>query len=348
MRKSLVPPTLRLRPDAEGIATAASLLQQGEVVAFPTETVYGLGGNGLDAEAVGRIFEAKGRPAEDPLIVHLPSTELIGQVASVFPDEARLLAARFWPGPLTMVLPKLPAVPDRVTAGLGSVGVRVPSHPLAQALLRAAGLPLAAPSANLFSRPSPTSAQHVLDDLDGRIAAVLNGGATEIGVESTIVDLANGEPRILRAGGVSQEALEETLARPVPFATGKQAGPQVAPGLLEVHYSPRTPLMLIEGEPAMARQRLGEEIAKAVATGERVGVLLLAEDRELAPPGVAVELMGSWEDPGQSATRLYGALRSLDRQGLERLLVRDLAPATGLGAALADRLRRASRRLSSR
>src|ERR671933_2011640 len=203
-----------LAADAAGMAMAAAILRSGGLVAFPTETVYGLGASALETGAVRGIFEARGRPADDPLIVHLGTAAELGRVA--VPNAAsQLLGARFWPGPLTLVLRKQPSVPLEVTAGLDTVAVRVPSHPVAQALLEATRLPLAAPSANRFGRPSPTRAQHVLDDLNGRIDAVLDGGATNVGVESTIVDIACMPPRLLRPGGLAAEEIEAILGMPL-------------------------------------------------------------------------------------------------------------------------------------
>jgi L-threonylcarbamoyladenylate synthase len=343
--------TLVLAPDAAGIARAAALLRAGGLVAFPTETVYGLGANALDAEAVAGIFRAKGRPAEDPLIVHLAAAADLPRVVRAVPRRAERLAAAFWPGPLTLVLPRTDAVPAAVTAGLDTVGVRVPAHPVAHALLAAAGVPVAAPSANLFSRPSPTRAAHVLADLRGRIDAVLDGGPTPVGVESTIVDLSAGAPRLLRPGGVPAEAIEALLgealdAGPHPATNGGAGVPQVAPGLLETHYAPRTPLVLVaDADPARARAHLLAEVAGAVRAGRRVGVLALDEDRADLPPGVVAEPVGAWDDPAASAARLFHALRALDAAGLETLYARPLAePSGGLGRALADRLLRAAAR----
>jgi L-threonylcarbamoyladenylate synthase len=346
-------PTRLLSADEAGIAAAATILRAGGLVAFPTETVYGLGANAFDAEAVAGIFRAKSRPAEDPLIVHLPDAAHLGRVVRHLPGEARTLARAFWPGPLTLVLSRTPDLPHAVTAGLDTVGVRVPAQPVARALLGAAGLPIAAPSANLFARPSPTRAEHVLEDLRGRIDALLDGGPTALGVESTIIDLSGARPRLLRPGGVPAEAIEAALGRPLlpPPAPGEAAGPQKAPGLLDTHYAPRTPLVLItgSGDPSATRSRLRDEVCQAAASGQRVGVLLLEEDRDLVPAGVASEPVGTWGDPAASAARLFDALRALDRARLDVLYARDLAdPVGGLGRALADRLRRAaSRRIAA-
>jgi L-threonylcarbamoyladenylate synthase len=213
-----------------------------------------------------------------------------------------------------------------------------------QALLRACGLPIAAPSANLFGRPSPTTAHHVLDDLDGRIDAVVDGGPAPVGVESTIVDLTTSPPRLLRPGGLAAETIEAVLGVSLAASGPIRAGPQVAPGMLAAHYAPRTPLTLITG--ARARERLVHEVATALAHGRRVGVLTLEEDASALPEGVPTEVVGTWASPERSAARLYTALRALDQSGLDALFARDLAnPNVGLGRALADRLRRAARRV---
>jgi L-threonylcarbamoyladenylate synthase len=326
----------------EALAEASRLLRAGRLVAFPTETVYGLGANALNAEAVQGIFAAKCRPADDPLIVHVASAAGLARVA-VGNEMAERLAARFWPGPLTLVLPRQPAVPLVVTAGLETVGVRVPSHPVAMQLLQAADLPVAAPSANLFGRPSPTRAEHVLEDLAGRVDLILDGGPTDVGVESTIVDLSGARPRLLRPGGLAAEAIEAalgvTLEGPPARAT---PGPQVSPGLLSTHYAPRTPLVLILGSPEVARERLRQELQQ----DRRLGVLLLDEDLDLVPEHVLVQRVGSWHTPEVAAARLFEALRALDRAGLEQIYARGLAdPRAGLGRALADRLRRAAARV---
>jgi L-threonylcarbamoyladenylate synthase len=336
------PRQTRLLPaDVAGLAAAAAILRAGGLVGFPTETVYGLGAHALDARAVKGIFLAKGRPADDPVIVHLADASLVRRVAEPNAD-ATALGDAFWPGPLTLVLPKHSGVPPEVSAGLETVGVRVPSHPVALALLRESGLPLAAPSANLFGRPSPTTARHVLDDLDGRIDAVVDGGRTSVGVESTIVDLTAWPPRLLRPGGLPAEAIEAVLGRPLAAPEPTRVGAQPAPGMLAVHYAPRTPLTLVTGR--CARARLIDQVGAAVSRGQRVGVLALAEDAASLPETVRREVVGSWETPETSAARLYDALRALDAASLDVLFTRDLAdPYVGLGRALSDRLRRAAR-----
>ena len=334
-----------LPADASGIAEAAAIVRSGGLVAFPTETVYGLGANALEAAAVRGIFAAKCRPADDPLIVHLGDATELTRVA-IANDASRMLGSRFWPGPLTLVLRKQPIVPAEVTAGLDTVAVRVPSHPVARELLRAAGLPVAAPSANRFGRPSPTRAQHVLDDLAGRIDAVIDGGPTDVGVESTIVEVARATPRLLRPGGLAAEDIEAVLGVPLVPAGPARPGPQAAPGLLPMHYSPRTALTLIVGPSEGARDRLMQEVEGALGAAQRVGVLALDEDVAALANGARLEVVGAWSDPAATAQRLFDAVRALDAADLDLIYARELAdPSVGLGRALGDRLRRAARRV---
>ncbi|MGH9349112.1 MAG: L-threonylcarbamoyladenylate synthase [Vicinamibacterales bacterium] len=333
------------------IVRAAECLRAGWLVAFPTETVYGLGAHALDVAAVRRLFEAKGRPTNDPLIVHVSSfddvAELLGPDLETGPySRARRLAAQFWPGPLTLVLPRSDRVPPDVTAGLETVAVRVPAHPVARALLEAAALPIAAPSANLFSRPSPTCAAHVLQDLDGRIDIVLDGGPTGVGLESTVLDLTCPEPTVLRPGAITVEMLRELLpivrVRDAPAAPAERRS-MPSPGLLARHYSPRAPLTLFSGHPAAALQALVARARDEASQGRRVGVLVTHEDvgavRE-APVHVAE--MGSRADPEKMAASLYAALRQLDAAGVDIILARDVEGTRGLVRAIRDRLARAA------
>ncbi len=323
---------------------AAQVLADGGLVAFPTETVYGLGAEALNAEAVGRIFAAKERPATDPLIVHLASVGELSRVCRAAPDGLDALAATFWPGPLTLIVPRGPAVPEVVSAGGDTVAVRIPAHPVARALLHAASVPVAAPSANRFSRPSPTRAEHVLADLDGRVDLILDGGPTPVGVESSIVDLTRRPPRLLRPGGVSVEALRTLLPDLVVverFTSESQAAE--APGQFLRHYAPRTPLTVVDGAPQEALLALLQLARRAAEAGQRVGVLGFDEDAsELRDRAIETVLsLGSEQDLGVAAARLYDALRGLDAAGLDLLLVRLPGP-TGLGLALRDRLTRAA------
>jgi L-threonylcarbamoyladenylate synthase len=328
-------------PDPASIAVAAARIRAGELVAFPTETVYGLGAHALDATAVARIFAAKGRPADDPLIVHVTGPEGVAALVASVPPVVDVLAARFWPGPLTLVLPRGPRVPTLVTAGLDTVAVRVPAHPVARALLAAAGVPVAAPSANLFSRPSPTTAAHVLEDLDGLIDLVLDAGATTIGLESTVVDLATPRPRVLRQGAVSVEALAPWLPNLDVTAPTAATGPMASPGLLPRHYAPRTPLSLYTGPAALARLRA--DAVASCAAGRTVGVLATDEARaHLADLPLVIETMGRANDAAGLATRLYDALRTLDRGRPDVILACDIEGDGDLRPALRDRLRRAA------
>lgn len=341
-----------VHPDAAALARAADCLRRGGLVAFPTETVYGLGVHALDRAAVQRLFAAKGRPANDPLIVHVESLEHVQDLVLTVPDAARDLAARFWPGPLTLVLPRSPRVPDEVTAGLSTVAVRVPAHPVARALLAAAGVPVAAPSANLFSRPSPTRASHVLDDLDGRIDLVVDGGPTEVGVESTVLDLSGDVPTILRPGAVSLDMLRAILPgveRRSPAEPVRGAMP--SPGMLERHYSPRAPLTVFDGVSADAVARLVREACASIAQGRRVGIMAADEDRgalakvEQLGTSAMVSYLGSEHDLVTVASRLYAAMRELDASGVDRILVRSFPGDEGLAVAIWDRLRRAGVRV---
>jgi L-threonylcarbamoyladenylate synthase len=341
------------RPDAAAIARAAECLRRGGLVAFPTETVYGLGVHALDSAAVRRLFDAKGRPANDPLIVHVDSIDRIHDLVLRVPEAAVALAARFWPGPLTLVLPRSSRVPDEVTAGLNTVAVRVPAHPVARALLTAAGVPVAAPSANLFSRPSPTRASHVLDDLNGRIDVILDGGPTDVGVESTVLDLSSEVPTILRPGAISREMLQEFLPRVERRSAAERAlGSMPSPGMLERHYSPRAPLTLYEGAAREAVAQLIGDARAAIAAGARVGIMAADEDRE-ALAGLVTELagletrltiayLGSEGDLSTVASRLYAVVRELDSTGVDRILARGFPGEDGLATAIQDRLRRAA------
>ncbi len=308
--------TRTLAPDADGIAEAARLLAAGDLVAFPTETVYGLGGDARSDAAVARIFEAKGRPSFNPLIVHLPDLAAVEALAELGPN-ARDLAAAFWPGPLTLILPLRPgAVSPLVTAGLPTVAVRVPAHPLAQALLRAFAGPVAAPSANLSGQVSPSRADHVLAGLSGRIAAVLDGGACAVGLESTIL-VADPDPVLLRPGGLPVEALEAALG--ARLAIGGDAGKPSSPGQLVSHYAPAAGLRL---QATMAQP--GEVL---VGFGPVEGALSLSETGDLV----------------EAAARLFHILREADRlAGPGGRIAFASVPEKGLGRAINDRLRRAA------
>lgn len=335
-----------VHPEAGLIKQAGLVLRQGGLVAFPTETVYGLGANALDARAVARIFMAKGRPQDNPLIVHLDNPGLLSRYIEDIPPVVPELAARFWPGPLTLVLRGGHAFPPEVTGGLGTVGVRVPAHPVALALIRAAGVPVAAPSANASGRPSPTTAGHVLEDLAGKIELVLDGGPTGLGVESTVLDLSGPRPVILRPGGVIRRDLEEVLG-PVavdPAVDGHGAGDRPrSPGMKYTHYAPRAPLVLYEG-PDHRQVAAGvlAEAQRLAAQGRKVGILAYSETAPLYQgQGYTVVVAGKRSDPGTVAAVLYDSLRRFDCLGVDVILAEGITP-SGLGLAVMNRLYRAA------
>lgn len=313
-------------------ALAARLLAAGELVAFPTETVYGLGADARDPKAVGRIFDVKGRPHNHPLIVHLAGVEHLDRWAGEVPVEARMLADAFWPGPLTMILPRATDVPDAVTGGHTTVGLRVPDHPLALEMLAEFGSGVAAPSANRFGRVSPTTAGHVLADLGADVAYVLDGGPCRVGVESTIVDLSGDEPEVLRPGGVGFDRLSEVLGYGVKAWQGDRA--VAAPGTLDSHYAPDATVELVTMAELFTRAAAG------VTDGRRVGVLAPRVTEGLDPAVIELEPAGDAEEFAQV---IYGRLRQADRLRIDLLLVVGPEP-RGVGIAVLDRLARAAAR----
>lgn len=330
-------------PELDLIAAAATLLRAGELVAFPTETVYGLGANALDGDALAKIFVAKQRPTTDPIIAHIGDIAQLGELAREVPTVAAELAARFWPGPLTLILKRAPAVPGIIAEGRDTIAVRMPGHPVALALLQAAGVPVGAPSANTFTRPSATTAQHVLEDLDGRIAMVLDGGPATIGVESTVLDLSGGEPRVLRPGGVTVEALREMLpsVQLAPAYVSERDGSH-SPGQMLKHYSPRARVMLFRGDDEeRVRTAMSEAAHEEITRGTLVGALVMEDERDALPATVNRFALGPGQDLEAAARSLFAGLRALDNAGVDIILVRDPARG-GLGAALADRLLRAA------
>lgn len=323
--------------DERSVKKAAELIQAGEVVAFPTETVYGLGGNGLDPAAVKRIFAAKERPNDNPLILHIADWADARPLCHVS-DAAHTLAQAFWPGPLTMLLPKKPVVPDAATAGLPSVALRLPSHPAALALIRAAGCPIAAPSANRSGKPSPTTAAHVFHDMQGRIPMILDGGECEVGVESTVLDMTGEAPTILRPGRVTAEQVAmvlgecrvaDSVMRPL---LENEAAP--SPGMRHRHYAPQGKMTLVKGEPG----KVAAYIRNAY-DAEDTACILAFEDHIVSYPGRVVKSMGkSAED---AAHRLFYILRELDESGCPRIFAETL-PENGLGLAVMNRMARAA------
>jgi L-threonylcarbamoyladenylate synthase len=318
------------------------VIKAGGLVAFPTETVYGLGANALDAAAVDHIFSAKGRPASDPIIVHVHDQNQLHQVARAIPDLAFELAGRFWPGPLTLVLWRHPDLPANISAGRDTVAVRMPSHPVALALLQMAGVPIAAPSANRFSRPSATSAQHVAEDLIGHVDIILDGGPASIGLESTILDLTKSSPEVLRPGGISLEALQALIPRIHFLPKHLQADDPgiAAPGMLIKHYSPRAELRLFDGSLASVLRAMQSNARELLASGKHVGVLTLDSERYYFD-GIPVEIFLLGADLESISHSLFEGMRELDRAGVDVILVRNVEH-SGLGLALRDRLLRAA------
>lgn len=329
-------------PNEPALAEAARLLQAGEVVAFPTETVYGLGANALNAMACARIFKVKGRPQDNPLIVHVDGKEMADRVVEHWSEQALVCAANFWPGPLTLVLPKTAFVPDVVTGGLGTVAVRMPSHPVALALIEQTGLPLAAPSANLSGRPSPTNGSHVWQDLRGKIPLILDAGPCTVGVESTVLDLSGELPTILRPGGVTKEELEKVLGE-VQVDELSATGIPRAPGMKYRHYAPGGEMILLVGERAKILQRMHEEILKAHSRMKKVGILCTLE----SAPGLHADMpdlifvLGSEQRPNEVANSLFEGLRRCDQQGMDLILAEGIRD-VGLGSAIMNRLQKAS------
>ena len=346
-------------PEPEIMAHAGEIIRQGGLVAFPTETVYGLGANALDPEAVQQIFLAKGRPLDNPLIVHIADWSSLDQLVVAVSEPARLLGERFWPGQLTLVLPRHPQVPAEVTSGLDTVAIRWPDHRVAEDLIRAAGVPIAAPSANRSGKPSPTDAGHVMEDLGGRVELILVAGETGVGVESTVLDLTGPVPTVLRPGGVTLEQLRAVIPNVVVkedlqksdvglgTPTGRaNEGVPPSPGMRYTHYAPEKPLLLIEGEDGS--QPSVEKILQAVdqlrAQGHTVGVLTSSENAALyyaaANPPEYVRVIGSRENLADVALYLFKILRECDLAEVDLILVESF-PEEGLGLAIMDRLRRA-------
>ena len=320
------------------IAAAAAILRDGGLLGIPTETVYGLGADGLNPEAVRNIFEAKGRPQDNPLILHVPEAGWLERYCRDVPDAAYTLAEKFWPGPLTMILPRREVVPDEVTCGLDTVGVRCPNHPVTLEIIRAAGVPVAAPSGNRSGRPSPTCAAHMLEDMDGRIDAIVDGGPCGVGVESTIIDLTVTPPRLLRPGGLPLEELREALGEVAvdkavlaPLSAGEKPR---APGMKYRHYAPRAPVTVVTGPEEGTARYIRERM------GEHTGVICFDEFAG-SFPGAVVEPIGSASDKAEQARRVFDALRFFDGTGVTAIYAQ--CPGDGgLGLAVANRLKKAA------
>lgn len=320
---------------------AAELIRQGEVVAFPTETVYGLGANGLDGEAVRKIFAAKGRPADNPLILHIAEKDEIEKLTTGLSANAQVLMQAFMPGPLTIVVPKSAIIPDEVSAGLDTVAVRMPEHPVARKLIKMSGCPIAAPSANKSGKPSPTNAQDVLEDMDGVIAGILDGGRSDIGVESTVVDTTTPVPMILRPGGITREMLEEVLGAVEidPALDGSVESRPKAPGMKYRHYAPQAPMYLFVGQEA--GKHLAKAAAECLGNGQKVGVLIDEETAAILPKSKNMVIKNWDDDAAVLAENLYSWLRAFDHEKVGIILAKGVDE-SGLGLALMNRMRKAA------
>ena len=333
------------RPEIESIRKAANIIRKGGTVAFPTETVYGLGADALNPEAVMKIFKAKERPPDNPIIVHISSGDWIRRLAREVPRNFWKLNDRFWPGPLTMVLRASDIVPRVTTGGLDTVAIRMPSHRVASALIQESAVPIAAPSANLAGRPSPTTAEHVINDLAGRIDLILDAGPTNVGVESTVVDLTRDPPMILRPGGTTYEELRDVLGGlslhpSVQARTEPHIERALSPGMKYRHYAPKAEVILIEGNSDAMVGKIREMAKEYSSDGKKVGILAF-EESIYEYSNATVKSMGSMVDLKTAAKRVFSLLRELDEEGVDVILAEGM-PERGLGLAVMNRLRKAS------
>lgn len=330
--------------EREHLKEAAEILKRGDLVAFPTETVYGLGANALDESAAKKIYAAKGRPSDNPLIAHISDLEMIEPLISYFPEKGRRLAEAFWPGPMTMIFPKSEIVPYGTTGGLDTVAIRMPSDPVAAELIRLAGVPVAAPSANTSGRPSPTMAEHVYQDMNGKIDMILDGGPVGIGVESTIVDVTSEIPMLLRPGAITMEMLRETVGEVEidPAIVGPMSADMrpKAPGMKYRHYAPKAELTLVEGETEAVVRRINALAREKLQEGCRVGIICTEETRSCYPGGM-VRSIGERAKEETVAHNLYAVLREFDDLGAEYIFSEGF-PEDNLGQAIMNRLNKAA------
>ncbi len=331
-----------LMENADDFIRAGRLIKNGSVVAIPTETVYGLAANAFDTSAVKKIFEAKGRPQDNPLIVHISDIEDIQKLTTEFPEKAARLAEKFWPGPLTMILKKSDKVPDEVTAGLSTVAVRFPSHPVALAIVSSSGVPLAAPSANLSGKPSPTTAQHVMRDLSGKIPMIIDGGSCEVGLESTVIDLSGDVPTLLRPGGITLTQLRDTIGEvalnPKILEEVDDGEVVASPGMKYKHYAPSAPVIIVNGEAEAFKNFVIEN-----SRDKKVAVLCFDEEASLfEDSSVSVVTYGKLSEPGELAAKLFSSLRSLDDLDPDIIYAREPDCGDGLELAVVNRLSRAA------
>lgn len=350
MNETLIKKTIVLKvdsekPEKEKITIAANVIRSGGLVAFPTETVYGLGVDALNAEAVKKMYMVKMRPLDNPTIVHVSRISDVYRLSMEVPEKAEELMKRFWPGPLTIVLKASDVVPRVTTGGLDTVGIRMPNHKVALALIEASETPIAAPSANIAGRPSPTLAQHVIQDFYGKIDVILDAGPTKIGVESTVLDLTQNPPQILRPGGVTYEELKEVLGEvsihPSAIAMGRiEVERALSPGMKHKHYAPKAELIVVEGDLDRVVGKIIELIDEYSKLGWKIGVLATDETMNRYSKGI-VKSMGSRSDLKLAAKNLFKLLREFDDENVNLILAEGL-PQEGLGLAVMNRLRRAS------
>lgn len=333
------------KPQVDRIRIAADAIKKGRLVAFPTETVYGLGADALNPDAVAKIFTAKERPADNPIIVHIADKKDVYRLARNVPKRAEILMAEFWPGPLTLILTRSSLVPDITVVGLDTIGIRMPSNKIALALILESGVPIAAPSANQAGKPSPTTAQHVIEDLAGRIGVILDGGPTRVGVESTVIDMTKRIPQILRPGGTPFEelkaALGEVMLHPAALSEKRAATLRArAPGMKHRHYAPKAEMILVEGDPDKIVKRVKELAALSMADGRKVGIL--ATDESISKyNGDVLRSLGSRNNLAEVARNLFRLLREFDDEGVN-IIIAEGFPSRGLGLAVMNRLRRAA------
>ncbi len=323
--------------DLAKIRKAARVIKEGGLIAFPTETVYGLGADAFSPQACAKLFAAKSRPLDDPLIVHISKEKDLFKLTKYVSEAALKLVDRFWPGPLTLVLKKSDEISNIVTAGLDTVAVRMPAHKIALELIKESKTPIVAPSANLFGRPSPTNSQHVIDDLDGRIDLIIDGGKTQIGVESTVLDLTQSPPSILRAGGTSMEELKEIIKEVRLF---KQENKILSPGMYPRHYSPRAKVMLIEGDGEIQVEKIRNLASRFNLQNRCLGILAKEENKDKYGE-LNIKLSGPEDDLAICATNLFSVLREFDKEGVDTIIVEGVKE-EGLGLAIMDRLRKAA------
>lgn len=328
-------------PEKEKIREAAKYIREGDVVAFPTETVYGLGADALSPEAVKKIFIAKGRPQDNPLIVHIARKDEIERIAKGITYEVKALMETFWPGPLTLILEKKDLIPKEITAGLNTVGIRMPSHPAALQLILESGFPIAAPSANISGRPSPTTAQHVIKDLAGKIPVILDGGPTQVGLESTVLDMTSGTPVILRPGGVTYEQLCGVLKN-VEIDNGllSDGFAPKSPGMKYTHYSPKAEVILVIGSTEKVIESVKKIAEREINLGRKIGIMATLETMDKYSIGDVLDI-GSREDPSTIAANLFAALREFDIRGVD-LIIAEGIDEKGIGLAVMNRIKKAS------